>query len=129
MLLDGGSSKVRIIRLAPGEALPPHRHGEFELMLYVESGEAELETSTGTMPFSAGGLAFCPGQEELRVRNVGSGEATLLAFLAPGSPTAADPGEQVPEDDVIARARIGGSYVVGVWQEWPAHGLHPRRPP
>ena len=51
-------------------------------MLYVADGEGELETA-GRVPFERGALAFYRGEEELRVRNSGHAEMTLLAFLAP----------------------------------------------
>src|SRR5438874_2571543 len=37
-LLEGAQSNVRIIRLAVGQALPPHRHGESDLILYAVEG-------------------------------------------------------------------------------------------
>jgi|SRR5579884_4360962 len=86
LLLDGRQSNVRLIRLAPGHALPPHRHGASDLMLYAASGQGELEAAEGARPFGAGALAFYTGDEELRVRNVGSDELVLLAFLAPKFP-------------------------------------------
>jgi quercetin dioxygenase-like cupin family protein len=52
--LEGNQSNVRVIRLASGQALPPHRHGESDLMLYVSDGQGELETTTGKVPFTAG---------------------------------------------------------------------------
>ena len=57
LLLEGDQSNVRLIRLAPGQALPPHRHGVSELMLYAVSGEGELDGREGAMPFSADALA------------------------------------------------------------------------
>jgi quercetin dioxygenase-like cupin family protein len=88
VLLEGRQCNVRIIRLAPGQALPPHRHGASDLMLYAASGAGELETPAGAQPFSAGALAFYSGDEELRVRNPGPDELVLLAFLAPRFPPA-----------------------------------------
>jgi quercetin dioxygenase-like cupin family protein len=82
-LLDGDQSNVRIIRLAAGQALPPHRHGTSDLMLFAVDGDGVLETSAGETTFGAGALAHYRGDEELRVRNVGAGDLTLLAFLAP----------------------------------------------
>ena len=82
-LLDGDQSNVRIIRLAAGQALPPHRHGTSDLMLFAVDGDGVLETSEGETPFGAGALAFYRGDEELRVRNTGASDLTLLAFLAP----------------------------------------------
>jgi quercetin dioxygenase-like cupin family protein len=82
-ILDGDQSNVRIIRLAPGQALPPHRHGVSDLLLYSAAGEGELDVPEGAVIFNAGSLAFYRGDEELRVRNTGSTDLTLLAFLAP----------------------------------------------
>lgn len=81
--LEGEHCNVRIIRLAAGQALPPHRHGESDLMLYVVHGAGELDTPTGAIAVAAGDLAWYRGEEELRVRNAGDAEMTLLAFLAP----------------------------------------------
>ena len=81
--LEGEQSNVRVIRVAAGHALPPHRHGTSDLMLYVVAGQGELETADGTTPFGAGSLAFYRGDEELCVRNAGQGELMMLAFLTP----------------------------------------------
>ena len=82
-LLEGEHSNVRIIRLAPGHALPPHTHGASDLMLFVVDGTGELELPDGARPFDSGSLAWYRGDEELGVRNTGPTELTLLAFLAP----------------------------------------------
>lgn len=79
---------VRVIRLAPGQALPPHTHGVSDLFLYVAEGVAVLETDGGERPFRAGELAVLAGAEELRVANRGDAGVTLLAFLAPPFPRA-----------------------------------------
>jgi quercetin dioxygenase-like cupin family protein len=81
--LEGEHCNVRIIRLAGGQALPPHTHGRSDLMLYVVDGGGELDTPTGAIALAAGDLAWYSGDEELRVRNRGDAEMTLLAFLAP----------------------------------------------
>jgi quercetin dioxygenase-like cupin family protein len=89
LLLEGDQSNVRIIRLAAGQALPPHRHGASDLMLYAIAGDGVLETTDGGAPFSAGALAFYRGDEELKIQNTGSNDMTLLAFLAPKFPPTA----------------------------------------
>ncbi len=85
-LLDGALGNVRVIRLAPGQTLPPHRHEPSELMLFVVEGDATLDTANGTVAFPAGSLAHYPGAEELRVANRGASPVTLLAFLTPPFP-------------------------------------------
>jgi quercetin dioxygenase-like cupin family protein len=88
-LLEGEQSNVRLIRLAAGQALPPHRHGNSDLMLYAADGEGQLDLAEGPFAFRAGCLAFYRGDEELRVRNTGPTDLTLLAFLSPKFATSA----------------------------------------
>lgn len=84
--IDGSQSNVRVIKLSPGHALPPHRHGSSDLMLFVVEGEGVLQTENGTVAFAAGSLAYLQGDEELRVSNQGQVGLTMLAFLAPPFP-------------------------------------------
>lgn len=84
--LEGEQSNVRIIKLAPGTSLPPHKHGESDLMLFVAEGTATLETTDGDRAFAKGNLAFVPSTEELRVSNQGREGVVLLAFLTPKFP-------------------------------------------
>ena len=84
--IDGSQSSVRVIKLSPGQALPPHRHGSSDLMLFVVEGDGVLNTESGTVAFAAGCLAYFRGDEELRVSNEGRAGLTLLAFLAPPFP-------------------------------------------
>jgi len=88
-LLDGSQSNVRIIRLSPGQTLPPHTHGVSDLMLFAVEGTATLVTDDGPKPFTAGSLVFLSCEEELRVSNDGEQGVTLLAFLAPPFPPTA----------------------------------------
>lgn len=84
--LEGLQCNVRVIRLSPGQALPPHKHGSSDLMLFAVEGEGMLDTDDGTVPFGSGSLAFYSGDEELRVSNTGVTGLTLLAFLTPPFP-------------------------------------------
>jgi mannose-6-phosphate isomerase-like protein (cupin superfamily) len=90
-ILEGSQSNVRIIRLSPGQALPPHRHGASDLMLFAVEGEGVIETGDVPVRFGAGSLAYYRGDEELRVSNDGPAGLTLLAFLAPPFPPRSDP--------------------------------------
>jgi quercetin dioxygenase-like cupin family protein len=85
-LLTATHSNVRIIRLAPGQTLPPHTHSTSDLFLYAVEGSGVLDTTDGPVAFGAGTLAQYRGDEELRVTNDGTVGLTLLAFLAPVVP-------------------------------------------
>ncbi len=85
-LIEGSQSNIRIIRLSPGQALPPHRHGASDLMLFAVEGAGVLETADGPVEFGAGSIAFYRGDEELRVSNEGQVGCTLLAFFSPPFP-------------------------------------------
>jgi quercetin dioxygenase-like cupin family protein len=88
--LDGSQSNVRVIRLSPGQTLPPHTHGTSDLMLYAVEGQGVLTTEGGPVGFAAGSLASYRGDEELRLTNEGTTGLTLLAFLAPPFPPRSD---------------------------------------
>ncbi len=88
--LEGSQSNVRVIRLSPGQALPPHTHGGSDLMLCVVEGEGVLTTETGPVAFGAGSLAFYRGDEQLLLANEGTAGLTLFAFLAPPFPPRSD---------------------------------------
>jgi quercetin dioxygenase-like cupin family protein len=83
---EGINSNARLIRLSPGQALPPHTHGDSDLMLYAVEGETTLDTDDGAVTLAAGQLAVLHGSEELRAANVGTSGVTLLAFLSPPFP-------------------------------------------
>jgi quercetin dioxygenase-like cupin family protein len=84
--VEGSQCSVRIIRLAPGQALPPHTHGSSDLMLLVLEGEGSLDGPDGLVTLSTGTLVHLEGHEELRVANRGTLGLTLVAFLAPPFP-------------------------------------------
>lgn len=86
--LDGETCNVRVIRLSPGQALPPHTHGESDLMLFVAEGDGTLHVDDDSVAFPQGSVAYYRGSEELRVANEGTDGLTLLAFLAPPFPPA-----------------------------------------
>lgn len=84
--LEGNQSNVRIIKLAPGTTLPPHRHGDSDLMLFVYQGSATVDTDAGQVVITEGDLVFISHEEELRVSNQATTGVILLAFLTPKFP-------------------------------------------
>lgn len=94
-LATGTQGNVRIIRLSPGQALPPHTHGASDLFLLVFEGTGAITVDAADgaeQPFTAGMVAHLVGTEELRVRNTGDTGMTLFAFLAPVFPPATTSG-------------------------------------
>ncbi len=85
-LLDGSQSNVRVIRLSPGQTLPPHTHSTSDLMIYIVEGTGTLTMDGNTVNFDAGSLAYFRGDEELRLSSTGTSGLTALAFLAPPFP-------------------------------------------
>lgn len=84
--LEGSQSNVRIIRLNPGQVLPPHKHGNSDLMLYVVEGIVHLDTDNGEDFLGHGSLVYISHDEELRASNQREHPVTLLAFLTPKFP-------------------------------------------
>jgi len=97
-LLAGEHSNVRLIRLGPGQTLPPHTHSTSDLFLYAVEGQGQLDTPDGVVVFDAGMLAQYAGHEELRVANSSTTGLTLLAFLAPVFPPDAPPSAETVRD-------------------------------
>ena len=50
---EGVRSNARLVRLAPGQTLPTHTHGESDLFLYAVEGEATLDTDAGPVALPA----------------------------------------------------------------------------
>lgn len=90
-LLAGEHLNVRMIRLSPGQTLPPHTHDTSDLFLYAIEGHGEFDTPDGVVQFETGALAQYAGHEELRVSNHATTGLTLLAFLAPVFPPQTSP--------------------------------------
>jgi len=90
-VMSGTHANVRMIRLSPGQTLPPHTHATSDLFLYAVEGTGQLDTPDGIVTFEAGDLAHYRGDEELRVTNTTATGLTLLAFLAPTFPPQSSP--------------------------------------
>ncbi len=83
-LLDGSQSNVRVIRLSPGQVLPPHTHSTSDLMIYIVEGSDGLDIDGGKVAFVAGSLAFFRSDEELRPANNGAAVAGLIENVRRG---------------------------------------------
>jgi quercetin dioxygenase-like cupin family protein len=86
-LLAGEHSNLRMIRLGPGQTLPPHTHATSDPFVYAVEGQGELDTPDGVVTFEAGMLAQYADHEELRVANHAVAGLTLLAPVCPPEPS------------------------------------------
>jgi quercetin dioxygenase-like cupin family protein len=85
-LVETSSASLRVIRLAPGQHLPPHTHGASDLFLLVVEGRVTLDTEDGDVALEPGALAVLAGAEELRAMNDDNIDVLMVAFLSPPFP-------------------------------------------
>ena len=71
---------VILERIAPGEAIPLHRHGIDEAIV-VESGDVELRLGEETRIVGGRSVAFFPAGVAHGARNVGSDDVIYTAFF------------------------------------------------
>jgi quercetin dioxygenase-like cupin family protein len=67
-------------KLAPGDAIPLHRHRIDEVVLYL-TGEGELHVGEETYAVRAGDIAVIPAGRSHGMRNVGESPVEFRAFF------------------------------------------------
>ncbi len=71
--------------MAPGDAIPTHKHLGQDEILYIEKGTVHVHLGDDERDLHAGGTAFIPAFTWVNVRNVGTETASIVAvFSAPG---------------------------------------------
>ena len=93
---DSADARLVVFRLAPGQAVPPHRNAS-TVMLTVLEGEGVLSGGDGERACRAGEVVLYEPNEQHGMRATGGGELLLLAVItprpgerhAPASPAAA----------------------------------------
>jgi quercetin dioxygenase-like cupin family protein len=73
--------------IAPGGAVPPHRHPVEELLVCLE-GDGEVVADEARYPFKAGDTAVVPAQTLHAVRNLGQSPLRILGFFPTAQPVA-----------------------------------------
>ena len=81
-LLQDPAADVAVVveELAPGDAIPLHRHRVDEVIV-VESGEVELRVGRDVRTVHGRSVAFVPAGVEHAARNVGEADAAYTAFF------------------------------------------------
>ena len=66
--------------LAPGSAIPPHRHLIADEIIFVHRGSGVVELGEQTVEFGAGATIYIPKTTRITVRNTGT-EPLSIAFV------------------------------------------------
>ena len=81
VLHKGERTTALLLCLKPGQAVPPHRHEGFEIILQPLKGEAEAELDGERVTLRAGELVFVDGANDFAPVNRGEQEFAMLITL------------------------------------------------
>lgn len=84
---NGGSSELMMgyEDIAPGNAIPPHRHLMADEIIFVHAGSGVAELGDRVEPFGSGATIFIPRDVRIAVRNTGSVPLSIaFVFSRPG---------------------------------------------
>ena len=71
--------------IAPGQAIPPHRHPDADEILFIHAGAGVASVAGQDATVSAGTVIYLPRNTSVRLRNTGSGSLRIVAiFSQPG---------------------------------------------
>lgn len=80
-VFDGGDPRTVRLHLEAGESVPPHRHPEATVVLYLVSGRLELEVGPNAHILQAGDAIRFDGRQEVSPEAIE--ETVALVVLAP----------------------------------------------
>ena len=66
--------------IAPGNAIPPHRHLMADEIIFVHAGTGVAELGDRVVPFSTGATIYIPRDVRIAVRNTGRAPLSI-AFV------------------------------------------------
>jgi quercetin dioxygenase-like cupin family protein len=72
-----------VLNLMPGQELPPHKHEESDLILYVVAGGGELTVDGKVQNITTGDVIHTAGQEEFSLKNNTKDNLSCFVVLAP----------------------------------------------
>ena len=68
--------------LAPGAAIPPHRHLIADEIIFVHRGSGVVEVGDRTEPFETGATIYIPKTTRVTLRNTGTGPLSIAFFFS-----------------------------------------------
>lgn len=80
-VFGGERLRTLLLCLAPGQAVPSHRHEGFEIILEPLRGEAEITLDGETFSLRAGELVFVDGANDFAPVNRGAENFAMLITL------------------------------------------------
>ena len=80
-LFKGERLRTLLLCLAPGQAVPAHRHEGFEILLEPLRGEAEITLDGETLTLGAGELVLVDGANDFAPVNRGRENFAMLITL------------------------------------------------
>ena len=81
VLFKGERTTALLLCLKPGQAVPPHRHEGFEIVLQPLRGEAEAVLDGEPVTLRAGEVLFVDGANDFAPVNRGGGDFSMLITL------------------------------------------------
>lgn len=71
------------LNLKTGQEIPPHKHENSDLILYVVTGQGELTVDGKSQEIISGDVVYCEGKEEFSLRNNSNDNLSCFVVLAP----------------------------------------------
>lgn len=84
---NGGAPELVLFTedIAPGQAIPPHRHPDADEVLFIHAGTGVAYVAGREATVSAGAMIYMPCNTSVRLRNTGSAPLRIVAiFSRPG---------------------------------------------
>lgn len=72
-----------MLNMQPGQEIPPHKHENSDLILYVVSGGGELNVDDKIQNITTGDVIYCIGEETFSLKNNTSTNFTAFVVIAP----------------------------------------------
>lgn len=84
--VDGVPARSAAVEMevAPGVRIPPHPHGDAELVVYVVAGRGRVLGGDDQRPVALGATVQVAQGERFGIENVGGGALVLVLVFTPG---------------------------------------------
>ena len=72
-----------VLNFKPGQGVPPHQHGEGDLVIHVLSGSGEMVIDEKVIKVVKGDVIYFEGEDHFNVKNTGEDNMSLFVVIAP----------------------------------------------